>query len=65
MDVADDGRPAPTTPETAPAQAVDLTTPRPPRLPEGGSSNVGRSAPTGPLALPVTPADPRARPGNG
>jgi len=64
MDVADDGRPAPSTPETSAAQAVDLTTPRPSRRPVGDTSNADRLLPSGPPANPLTPSNTRARPGD-
>jgi len=57
MDVRDDGRPAPSTPEAPPAQTIDLSTPRPAQqskdtdAPPSGS----RPVPTGqglPLATP-------------
>jgi len=57
MDVGDDGRPAPSTPEAPPTQTIDLSTPRPVRqskdtlAPPSGSQPV----PTGKGLPPLTP----------
>jgi len=59
MDVGDDGRPAPTTPEAPSTQTIDLSTPRPPRqtsntfAPPSGP----KPAPSGQVPLPLTPSN--------
>jgi len=64
MEVGDDGRPAPATPEGPSAQSIDLSTPRPihnSRDADGPPSG-SRLAPTGQAPPPVTPPSPQVRP---
>jgi len=51
MDVDDDGRPAPSTPEAPPAQTIDLSTPRPVR-----QSKETHRPPAGPSQHPLAGA---------
>ena len=65
MDVGDDGRPAPSTPESLPNQSIDRSTPRPHQSRDAPTLRSGsQAAPTGrglPLVTPSTLSGPSWR----